>query len=100
MVIKMRKALSDLGLKYTLTVPMIRNASAMTIGQEPVFDFLYSSLKNVFMGVPFLNTDYAFCPTVCPSRPEGRKIRTRMSTAKAKISLYSAPNAPFVKMPR
>src|SRR5919198_382910 len=38
--------------------------------------------------------------TISPSRPLGRKMRITMSIEKAKMSLYSAPNAPPVRSDR
>src|SRR5207247_8613294 len=41
--------------------------------------------------------NHARSRTTSPSRPFGRKIRIRIRTEKAKMSLYSAPNAPPVR---
>src|SRR3972149_2023365 len=44
--------------------------------------------------------DHARSRTISPRRPLGRKIRIRIRTEKAKMSLYSAPKAPPVSSDR
>src|SRR5206468_450094 len=44
--------------------------------------------------------DHARSRTTSPRRPLGRKIRIRISSEKARMSLYSAPNAPPVSSER